>query len=108
MVVCSVVVADEIKGDEISCLLFLMGYWNFVNCFLLCRNGVAVVYSVIVEDKILSDKVNQVFSHGLLEFLNCFLLCRNGVTVVFIVVVADEIIIDKLNQVLFLMGYWNL
>ena len=45
----------------------------FLNCFLLCRNGVAVVCSIVVEDEIISDEVNWFFvSDGLLEFCRLF------------------------------------
>ena len=40
-----------------------------MNFFLLCRNGVAVVCSVVIGDEILSDEVNQV--SFLMGYLNC-------------------------------------
>ena len=78
-------------------------------CFLLCRNGVAVVCSIVVVDEIISDETNHLlFLMKNWTFVNCFLLCRNGVAVLCSVVVADEIISDEINRVLFLIGYWNL
>ena len=80
-----------------------------MNCFLLCRNGVAVVCSVVVADEIISDKNQSPFvTNGLLEFVNWFLSCRNGATVVCSTVVADEVISGEVNRGLFLMGYLNL
>ena len=59
--------------------------------FLLCRNGVAVVCSVVVVDEIISDEANYLlFLMGYWNFVNCFLLCRNGIAVVCSVVVADD------------------
>ena len=51
---------DAVISEKINRLLFPMGYWTFVDFFLLCRNDVAVVCNIVVPDEIIRDKISWV------------------------------------------------